>query len=357
MAKRKRLTLPGQVEGAYEAAESLAGLQDPPALFAAPLGRMAQPSIAPPPIARVAADQSASAALSDLAHEMAQAREGGRMILSLALDAVDEAYLVRDRVHADPEELEALMASMRQRGQQMPIEVTALPDGRYGLISGWRRLTALRRLSRTEPQLQRVLAILRRPDTAATAYLAMVEENELRVGLSYYERARIVLRTVEQGVFPDTATALARLFAPASKAKRSKIGSFFRIVQALDGVLRFPSHIPERLGLVLSRALDQDSGLAVAITESLEAEPALQPQTEIARLETLVAPKRPAAPQVVPPQTAPQPAIPLDGTEQIPGVFVETGLGYMTFRGPKLTADVQAQIIRLLGQLRGGGPS
>ncbi|MCW1920784.1 ParB N-terminal domain-containing protein [Rhodobacter sp. KR11] len=343
MAKRKRLTLPGQVEGAYEAGESLAGLQDPPALFAAPLGMMG----GAPPIARVAADQAAQAALSDLAHEMAQARESGRMILSLPLDVVDEAYLVRDRVHADPEEMEALMASMRQRGQQMPIEVTALADGRYGLISGWRRLTALRRLSKTEPQLQRVLAILRRPDTAATAYLAMVEENELRVGLSYYERARIVLRTVEQGVFPDTATALARLFAPASKAKRSKIGSFFRIVQALDGVLRFPAHIPERLGLVLSRSLDQDSGLGVAITDSLAADPALQPQTELARLEALLAPAKPAK---APPVSSP--VLPPNGTEELPGLFVETGFGYMTFRGPKLTADVQMQIIRLLRQVR-----
>lgn len=239
MAKRKRLTMPngmgsGGMDG--DTGFDIAGTQpvvanDPPALFA-PLGA--------PPIARVAAESATAAALSDLAREMTEARENGRFILSLPLDVVDEAYLVRDRVHADPEELEALMASMRQRGQQVPIEVTALPGGRYGLISGWRRMTALRRLSTYAPEFTKVLAILRRPDTAATAYLAMVEENELRVGLSYYERARIVLRATEQGVFPDTQTALARLFAPASRAKRSKIGSFFRIVHALDGTLRFP---------------------------------------------------------------------------------------------------------------------
>ena len=352
MAKRKRLTLPTGLgeETGFEGGETQAAVaQEPPALFS-PLGA--------PPIARVAGDSAAVAALEDIARELTEAREGGRLVLSLPLEAIDETYLVRDRVHADIEELEALMASMRQRGQQMPIEVTALPGGRYGLISGWRRLTALRRLARQDAQFTTALAILRRPDTAATAYLAMVEENELRVGLSYYERARIVLRTVEHGVFPDTQTALARLFAPASRAKRSKIGSFFRIVHALDGVLRFPNHIPERLGLVLARALDQDTGLAPAIADSLEADPALQPHREIERLEAFVAPQKPApkppAAEALAPQTAAQTAVrlPPNGTEELPGIFVETGLGYMTFRGPRLTAHVQMQIIQLLAQLR-----
>lgn len=331
MAKRKRLTVPGEVfldEGAL-------GGQEPPALFA-PMGAM--PSA--PPIARVAAEAAASAALEDLAREVSEARAGGRMILSLPLDAVEADYLVRDRVHADPEELAALMASIRERGQQVPIEVTALPEGRYGLISGWRRLTALRRLQEEDPQFGHVLAILRRPDTAATAYLAMVEENELRVGLSYYERARIVLKTVEQGVFPDAQTALARLFAPASRAKRSKIGSFLRIVQGLDGALRFPSHIPERLGLVLSRALDQDKALAERIAKALEADPALQPAAELSQIEAQLA--RPAGAQ-----KTPEP----ERSEALPGVFVQIGSGRMTLSGPKVTADFQTRLLALLRQL------
>lgn len=338
MAKRKRLTVPGAVELpdlAELPAGTGTGLSDPPALFAAP------------PIARVAGDSAAVAALEDIAREVDAARQGGRLVLALDLDLVDADYLVRDRVHADIDELEALMGSMRQRGQQVPIEVTALPGGRYGLISGWRRLAALKRLRPRNPEFGKVLAVLRRPETEAVAYLSMVEENELRVGLSYYERARIILRTVERGVFPDTQTAMARLFAPASKAKRSKIGSFFRIVQALDGVLRFPNHIPERLGLRLSRALDQDTGLAVAIADSLEADPPLQAAQEIARLEAHLAPKKPA------PAAAPKPQLPPFGTQHLPGVFVETGLGAITLRGPKVTAEFQARLIALLSRLEG----
>jgi hypothetical protein len=42
------------------------------------------------------------------------------------------------------------------------------------------------------------------------AYLAMVEENEIRVGLSFYERARIVARAAEAGVFERHRGAAAR---------------------------------------------------------------------------------------------------------------------------------------------------
>lgn len=331
MAKRKRLTVPGD-QGFEIGPEH--GIAEPPALFA-PLGA--------PPIARQAADSAAVAALEDIAREMSIARESGRLVLSLPLEVVDETYLVRDRVHADPEELEALMASMRQRGQQVPIEVAALPGGRYGLISGWRRLTALRRLVRQDARFTTVLAILRRPDTAATAYLAMVEENELRVGLSYYERARIILRATEQGVFPDAQIALARLFASASRAKRSKIGSFQRIVLALDGRLRFPSHIPERLGLTLARALDQDPGLAGRIAARVEADSPLQPERELALIESLLAPL-----------SAAKPALPRDLPDVIPeiapGIAVETAPGRMVLRGPGLTEEVRQRILDLLAQ-------
>ena len=45
------------------------------------------------------------------------------------------------------------------------------------------------------------------------AYVAMVEENEIRVGLSFYERARIAAKSVEAGVYPDDRAALRALFA------------------------------------------------------------------------------------------------------------------------------------------------
>lgn len=225
---------------------------------------------ATPPIARVAAETAAEAALGELSEAMTKAREEGRLVLRLPLDAIEADHLVRDRIGLDKEELAGLMASISEHGQRNPIEVGEIAPGRYGLISGWRRLTALRRLADGgDARFGHILALVRRPETAADAYIAMVEENEIRLGLSYYERARIAARAVEQGVFLSEREALRRLFANASRARRSKIGSFLALYHHFDGVLRFPAAIPERLGLALEKRLQEADE---AVTETFLAE-------------------------------------------------------------------------------------
>ena len=208
------------------------------------------------PIAEVASDAAARAAMQDMADEMAEARKSGRMIARLDLSQIDQSYLVRDRVVIDDEEMHTLVHSILERGQQTPIEVTPLGEGRYGLISGWRRCQAIARLQAAEQGDGTVLALERHPDGASEAYRSMVEENEIRVGLSYFERARIVDIAVEQGVFESHKKALRSLFSAASRAKRSKIGSFVIVVQVLGDRLFFPGAIGERLGLRLARLID-----------------------------------------------------------------------------------------------------
>lgn len=230
-----------------------------------------------PPIAHVAADAASSAALDELSQELREARETGRMVLQLSLDVIDPGYLVRDRVEVDEDELQLLADSIRDQGQRTPIEVVDLQNGHYGLISGWRRLAALTRLSVAQPDagFDHVLALLRRPETASDAYRAMVEENELRVGLSYYERARIVAKAAEQGVYPGDTEALQGLFGAVSRAKRSKIGSFLKLYHALDARLKYPSAITERMGLAVARALDKDPELGERLADRLrKADPA-----------------------------------------------------------------------------------
>jgi ParB family chromosome partitioning protein len=80
--------------------------------------------------------------------------------------------------------MDALKASLAARGQQTPIEVVELVEGRYGLISGWRRLHALRANG-----AKTVKAIITAPREVSDAYVAMIEKNEIRVDLSYFERA------------------------------------------------------------------------------------------------------------------------------------------------------------------------
>ncbi len=264
MAKRKRLS-PAQgryLEAAPEGKSALAG----------PL-----PTAAPAPISQVAGAASTEAALQEVSEVLQQARARGLMIEEIALDLIDETHLVRDRIDQDAEEMEALISSLRARGQQTPIEVVPLEgriDGKsWGLISGWRRLSALRRLyaEASEPEFARVKALVIRPDSAEAAYVAMVEENEIRVNLSHYERARIAVRALKEGVFPSQKKALQGLFANAPRAKRSKIGSFVTLVEALDAALYFPTAISEKLGLALVRQMGEDPGFAAQLKAALQA--------------------------------------------------------------------------------------
>lgn len=353
MAKRKRLVMPAYPLAAETEATALprssltgAGLaNDKLANDGLTNDGQAGPSLAPrpaPPIAQVTADASAHAALSELSQSLHQARAEGRLVQSLPLEQIDQDYLVRDRIQLDHAELDSLIASLRAHGQRSPIEVTELPDGRFGLISGWRRLQALQHLAREEggESFGRVQALLRRPASAALAYVAMVEENEIRQGLSYYERARIAARAVDIGVFATEKQALQSLFAAASRARRSKIGSFLSIYRRLDPGLRFPAALPERLGLRLAQALEHRSeDLLAALTQT----PAQSATEEQALLERVLS--RPA------PSTKPQ--RPEEGMRELAtGIFVtsSTKAGQMTLSlsGPEVNAALLERISRLL---------
>lgn len=336
MAKRKRLTLPSGIFP-DETAPLSAGTEPKPAL-SAPFGAGAAP------IARVAADAATSAAFEAVSDELRRARVEGRLVQSLPLASVMEDYLVRDRIAAEDEELAALMESLEARGQQTPIEVVDLGQGRYGLISGWRRLTALRRLQARagEPRFDTVLALLRRPAESSDAYVAMVEENEVRVGLSYYERARIVAKAVEQGVFGTRKQALQTLFASASRAKRSKIGSFLTIVAALDPVLRHPARLGERTGLALAQALEADPALGPRLAQDLAAVPAVTAEAEQARLASAL---RPPLPSPAPSATEPSAT-----DEAAPGISVRLERTRLTLTGPGVDARLHARLLAWLSQ-------
>lgn len=241
------------------------------------------PAAAPrPPIAHVAGDAAAQSALDEMAEALTRARETGRMVIELPLSAVDAGHQSRDRMDADPEALAELKDSIRARGQQAPVEVVETAPGRYGLISGWRRLRALSELAE-EAGAQgsgTVLALVRRPADAAEALVAMVEENEIRADLSFYERARIVRQSLLDGVFDSDKQALQSLFSSVSYARRSKIKSFLPVVDGLGGALRFPTRISERLGLQLSQALTSDPGAADRLRAALTAAAPETPEAE-----------------------------------------------------------------------------
>lgn len=290
-----------------------------------------------PPVAQVAGEAAAAAALSELSQMVQSARDEGRLIVMLDCDAIDAGYLTRDRILADAEDLAGLKESIRARGQQTAIEVTDMGGGRYGLISGWRRLTALRALQDETGQAEfgRVKALITAPESAGAAYLAMVEENEIRVGLSYYERARVVLKAVEAGAFATTKKAALALFANASRARRSKINSFIPVVDALDGALRFPTTIGERLGLALSARITADTGFGTLAASRLAAAAPADATAEQSLLKSLLdgraATKRPAERQAL--------------QELAPGIYADTARpGQITLSGPAVDEALLAAL-------------
>jgi len=104
---------------------------------------------------------------------------------------------------------------------------------------------------------------VRTPGTLGAAFIAMVEENEVRESLSYFERGQVCLRAVEQGAFDTVDAAIDALFDGASPAKRSKIRSFVLICETVGDVLRRPEALGERLGLRLAQAIRADHGGAL----------------------------------------------------------------------------------------------
>lgn len=283
MAKRKRLT-PAQ-DGQFD---------DP---LKSPVRR----PLTAPPIAHVVGDVAAEAALAEVGAELASARAENRLIEAVALDEIDDRYLIRDRIDMDEEELASLMASLRNRGQQMPVELVSLSSGsktkRFGLVSGWRRLTALRRLLETtgDERFATIRAVIVTPDTAQDTYVAMVEENEIRVNLSFYERARIAHQSVQAGIFPDQRAALQGLFGTATRSRRSKIGSFMALVEAFDAVLKYPARISEKLGLSLVRELNGSSDFATFCVEKLNQFPDRSAEQEVRLLSQCIAEAQPKA--------------------------------------------------------------
>lgn len=377
---RRRLA-PAPVLSATSAAQNVPRAEHSDAPSTQPLTAPVLPASAAP-IARVAAEAASAAALDEVVETLRRAREEGRLVLEIPLDDIAADHIVRDRIGRDAEgaaadeEMAALRLSLRAHGQRMPIEVTPLrgpasdegSDGgfargllSFGLISGWRRLSALRALHAEtgEARFATVKALVRRPENAAEAYVAMVEENEIRLGLGQYERARIAAVATARGVFPSEKAALLALFASASRAKRSRIRAFLEIYHALDGALRFPAYLPERLGLELVERLRAGEGAEIAA--ALDAVAARTPEAELAALSAWLATPPRLSPGAETPEAraaAPRPAAAPEETppeEILPGVALRTEFrgGTLSLRltGSGVTPGLRDRILALLGTL------
>lgn len=296
MAKRKKLEAPS--------AEDLTRIEEE---FRSETS--ARPSLGPgpvsAPIAQVVADAAAQAPVmpAEIRAEQARlktdsdalraAQDQGRLILDLPTQDIDGDVMVRDRVSLGAAEMTELRLSIAANGLRLPIEVFELAepgeDGqRYGLISGYRRLMAVRALHELTQQDQYItIRALVRPRQEATAAIAsMVEENEIRASLSHFERGRIAVISAQNGAFVNVEEAVNQLYPSASKAKRSKVRSFALIFEELGDMLEFPEDMTERRGLKLAQALRQ--GAESALRMALAAAGARDAEGEWAAMQAVI---------------------------------------------------------------------
>lgn len=347
MAKRRKLEAP--------TAEALAEI-------AAELSRVPA-RVGAAPIAQVAAEVAAARPAEDHATLLSRQREScdaeawrraegeGRVVRNLAISAIDLDHVVRDRMASDPEEMAELKASIRASGQRLPVEVVALTEGRFGLISGWRRIAALAELAKEagEPEPQ-VLALVRDGREAGSIYSSMVEENELRAALTPYERGRIAAVAAGQGAFASVDAAVEAIFAAASKSKRSKIRGFALVHEVLGDLLAHPASLSEKQGLALAQALRDGQG--DRLREALAAAERADGRAEWRLLDRAMAAPKPAPQKGGRPRTGPEVR-----REHLPsGAALEFGWSAegLVLKTSGVTLP-EAEFLRLVARLREAG--
>ncbi len=117
--------------------------------------------------------------------------EMGQRVLQIPIDQI-ERNPHQPRVHFDHAQLEDLITSIKEHGVLQPLVVTALPDGRYELIAGERRLRAS-----TIAGLKTVPALLRNATEQQKLELAIIE-NVQRQDLNPIEEAKAYVRLMEE---------------------------------------------------------------------------------------------------------------------------------------------------------------
>ena len=179
----------------------------------------------------------------------------------LPLTAILPHALPRDRSQIEPEALAELQLSIATSGLRQPIEVFELatpePPFTHGLISGLRRLTAHQALAalRQNGDFTTIAAFLRQPRSIPHAIALMIEENEARADLSPWEKGRILVDCVSQGIFETLDQAVKSLHPNITRQKRTRLRACATVVEDLEGRLPDPGRLTEHSILRLSSAL------------------------------------------------------------------------------------------------------
>jgi ParB family chromosome partitioning protein len=139
---------------------------------------------------------------ADEAKSLREQLAGGDHVIELDSAKIDRSF-VRDRLGgASPADFEALIASIAEHGQQVPILVrpSTETEGRYQVAYGHRRLEALQRLNHPVKAIVKNLS-------DEQLIVAQGRENLERQDLSFIERALFAARLEDHGFSRSALTA------------------------------------------------------------------------------------------------------------------------------------------------------
>jgi ParB family chromosome partitioning protein len=159
---------------------------------------------APKHLVRSGAVGAMGRSLGKLAHAAEEARAliaAGDTIVEIDPGLIESSFIT-DRLGEPSEEHAALVASIREHGQQVPILVRPHPDkaGRYQVAYGHRRLRAAVEIGRS------VRAVVRELSDSELV-VAQGQENSARLELSYIERAMFAVTIEDRGFQRDVIMA------------------------------------------------------------------------------------------------------------------------------------------------------
>lgn len=144
----------------------------------------------------------------------------GHVVIDLDTNLVEPSF-VRDRM---PGDVDGLLSSIREQGQQVPILVRPHPEkpGHYQVAFGHRRLRAIQELGL---QVKAVIRAL----TDEELVIAQGQENNEREDLSYIEKSRFAQRLKER--FPR------EVITSAMSVDKAELSRMLSVVEALPADL------------------------------------------------------------------------------------------------------------------------
>ncbi|MDQ6682485.1 MAG: ParB/RepB/Spo0J family partition protein [Chloroflexota bacterium] len=205
--------------------------------------------------------------------------ETGREVVELPLDEVARNPL-QPRTKFDEQELAELADSIAAHGVLQPIVVRALPDGRYELVAGERRVRASRLAGKAT-----IPAVVRETSTNQLLELALVE-NVQRSDLNPIEEAHAYRELIDR--FGLTHQQVAR------QVGKSRV--------AVSNALRLLDLAPETRAAIVEGKISEGHGRALASITVAELQRAvlavvLERQLSVRQTEELVRRRREQAPR------------------------------------------------------------